>query len=159
MIKGGKDMSNTINLNKYNRFSVIWGIQLVYEKGCHKMANLTDDDINEIYEQDKADFDEMKAKGSYRLYVPEVTKEAFVCARELAQLDVSEFVRLIQDYDIFPNPKEKIKYERLMEIARGLVQGLILDDRQSAYDYMMYQMEMDEDEAYELGCVEMFEED
>lgn len=65
-----------------------------------------------------------------------------------AHLEMSKEMALFKAIDYFLNKTDDkfISYERISDIARGLVLGLIEDGKQEAYEYMRDVLEMTDEE-------------
>lgn len=139
---------------KVNHFAFVWAITEVLTKGMTKMCSIKDEYIEKAY-QNEIERQNALPDGEICIYTPECVRDMLKTARELAKLEISEFINGLVVDDIWK--AHPISWDRMCEIASKSIDGLMEDDEESAKEYLQNEVELDESEAEYFG-VEFDEE-
>lgn len=123
---------------KYNHFVFMFGFGKLMEIGTEKAKQITDEFIEEAY---KSEQERQENSDGMCVYTPEVIRDMFVVARELANLPLEDLINGFVKYDLFRC--HEISYDRMTEIASAAINNL--DD--DAAEYFIADTYLEEDEA------------
>lgn len=139
---------------KRNHFTFVWAITHILQVGTERCQKYTDKEIKIFYLEEVER--QEKAK-SICWYTPEVVRDMYITARELANLEPTEFINGIVRADLWN--AHPISWDRMNEIASQCVDGLIIDGMYEAKEYFRDVIDMSEEEAEYFGITDLYDDE